>query len=148
MTIDAFKEAIDKIIMQQLFEAFSVPNIDAGLNKRRHAMPQLSKFDDFMADLKENGIDSEVKSLDPKKLTPTQGNFSEEKVNKLISEKVWNAKPIVTSSDDFVIDGHHRWLSAAKIGKQIQSRVINLSAEKLLDFLKDKPYIVTKTINE
>jgi hypothetical protein len=61
-----------------LMEELKVPNLEDGMGKRRHAMPQLSKFDAFMDDLDKSGIDSEVRTLDPNKLTPTQGNFSEE----------------------------------------------------------------------
>ncbi len=131
-----------------LAEVLKVPNQKDGMNKMRHTMPQISKFDDFMDDLKANDIEDEVRSLSAKKLTPTQGNFSEEKVDRMIESGVWKEKPIITSSDDYVIDGHHRWLAAAKLDKDIKARVIDMSAEDLLAFLKDKPYVETKKISE
>lgn len=133
---------------QWLYEQLKVPNLDDGMGKKRHTLPQLSQFDKFMDDLDANGIDTEVRTLAPHKLTPTQSNFNEEKVDFLISEKKWDSKPIITSADDYVIDGHHRWLAAAKLGKDIQSRVIDMNAEDLLAFLKDKPYVETKKISE
>lgn len=131
-----------------LYEQLKVPNAEDGKGKMRHTMPQLPNFDAFMDDLDANGIDTEVRTLGPWKLTPTQSNFNEDKVNFLIDEKKWDAKPIITSADDYVIDGHHRWLAAAKLGKDIKSRVINLDCDALLAFLKDKPYVETKKINE
>lgn len=131
-----------------LYEDLKVPNIEDGKGKMRHAMPQLSKFDDFMEDLNKAGIKTEVRTLSPWKLTPTQGNFNEEKVEYLINEKKWDAKPIITSADDYVVDGHHRWLAAAKLGKDIKSRVVDMKCDDLLAFLKDKPYVETKKISE
>lgn len=131
-----------------LLEDLMVPNEKDGMGKMRHAMPQLTKFDDFMADLTKAGIDTEVRTLGPRKLTPTQGNFNEEKVDKLIANGWWNEKPIISSKDDYVIDGHHRWLAAAKLGKDVKSRVVDLDATALLAFLKDKPYVENKKISE
>lgn len=131
-----------------LYEQLKIPNVEDGKGKMRHTMPQLTKFDDFIADLEENGIETEVRTLGPWELSPTQGNFNEEKVDFLINEKKWDAKPIITSNDDYVIDGHHRWLAAAKLGKDIKSRVIDMKCDDLLCFLKDKPYIETKKISE
>jgi len=131
-----------------LTEELKVPNAEDGKGKMRHTMPQLSQFDAFMADLNKAGIESEVRQIDPGVLTPTQGNFSEDKVDFLINEKKWDAKPIITSNDDYVIDGHHRWLAAVKLGKNIKSRVIDMTADDLLAFLKNKPYVETKKISE
>ncbi|USV40833.1 hypothetical protein [Xanthomonas phage BUDD] len=131
-----------------LYEDLKVPNAKDGKGKMRHGMPQLTQFDAFMDDLKANDIGTEVKSLSPWKLTPTQGNFNEEKVDFLIDQKKWDAKPIITSADGYVVDGHHRWLAAAKLGKDVQSRVIGMNCDDLLKFLKGKSYVETKTINE
>lgn len=131
-----------------LNEELEIPNEKDGLGKMRHSMPQLTKFDSFMDDLKKSDITTKVEKLDPNKLTPTQGNFSEEKVDKLIKNGWWNEKPIISSSDGYVIDGHHRWLAAAKLGKDVKSRVVDLEAKDLLAFLKDKPYVENKKISE
>ena len=131
-----------------LYEQLKVPNLEDGKGRMRHSLPQLPNFQAFLDDLDANGIDTEVRTLGPWKLTPTQSNFNEDKVNRLIDEKEWDAKPIITSADDYVVDGHHRWLAAAKLGKDIKSRVIDMKCDDLLVFLKDKPYVEKRTINE
>lgn len=125
-----------------------IPNEDKGLNKRRHAMPQIKDFDAFMADLAENDHAVVTLTVDPNELIPTQGNFSDEKVDKMVKDGGWNSKPIISSDDDFVLDGHHRWLAAVAAGKVIKTRVVDMKIEELLDFVKDKPYVETRGINE
>lgn len=125
-----------------------IPNEDKGLGKRRHAMPQIKDFDAFIKDLEDNGIAVETLSIPPGELKPTQGNFNEQKVKGMIENGSWSSKPIVSSDDDFVLDGHHRWLSAAQVNKPIRSRVIGMPIEELLDFVKGKPYVETRDLNE
>lgn len=126
----------------------NVPNRTRGLNKRRHAMPQISDFDKFSKDLEKNEIQVITLSVEPRELAPTQGNFNEDKVKTLIQSGAWNKKPIISSNDDFVVDGHHRWLAAVELKKKIETRVIDLPIDDLLKFLKGKPYVKSKTINE
>lgn len=66
----------------------------------------------------------------------------------MISEDGWKSKPIIVSNDDYVIDGHHRWLAAAKLNEKIPARVVDKTAEELLDFVKDKSYIEKRTIKQ
>ncbi len=131
-----------------MYEQLLVPNIEDGIGKLRHTMPQLSDFDSFMKDLADNKISMTTKPLTSTSLTPTQRNFNEEKVDSLVKSGTWDTKPIITSKDKYVIDGHHRWLAAVKLGKKILSRVVDMPCEDLLDFLKNKSYVETKTLRE
>lgn len=131
-----------------MYEQLLVPNIEDGIGKLRHTMPQLSDFDSFMKDLADNKISMTTKPLTSTSLTPTQRNFNEEKVDSLVKSGTWDTKPIITSKDKYVIDGHHRWLAAVKLGKKIPSRVVDMTCEDLLDFLKNKSYVETKTLRE
>lgn len=130
-----------------LAEDAKVPNINKSLGRMRHGMPQLGKFDSFLADLNKNKIKSAVHEIVPKSLTPTQKNFNQEKVDKM-KEGGWGDKPIISSKDNYVVDGHHRWLAAHQAGKKIKSRVIDMNCEDLLDFLDGKKYVQKKKINE
>lgn len=134
---------------QFLAEELNIPNLKDGLNKRRHTLPQLKNFDEFKADLDKNRIGlSEPKSFSAKELAPTQSNFNEEKVRGMIDSGSWNTKPIIVSNDDYVIDGHHRWLAASEENKKIMARVVDMTAEDLLAFLKDKEYVEKHTIQQ
>lgn len=137
-----------KTFDQFLAERLEVPNEDDSKGKMRHALPQINKFDDFVADLAKQDIALDLRRLDPKKLTPTQSNFNEEKVDKMVADKVWSDKPIIVSEDMYVVDGHHRWLAAFKVGAKVAARVVGMTCDDLLAFLKDKPYCEKRGINE
>lgn len=125
-----------------------IPNEKAGLNKRRHAMPQIADYSAFKKDLDENDIAVVDMDIPAAELTPTQGNFSEEKVNTIRADKKAKHKPIITSSDDFVLDGHHRWLAAAQDDGEVACRVVDMPMDELLDFVEGKPYVENKKLNE
>jgi hypothetical protein len=129
-----------KTFQEFLAERLEVPNEDKGLDKQRYAMPQLSDFASFTKDLNDHDISMIKKLVRPDRLTPTQAHFDEDKVNAL-AENGWDHKPIISSKDGFVVDGHHRWLAAQKLGKPIHSQVIGMNCEDLLKFCKDKPYV-------
>lgn len=124
-----------------------IPNENKGMGKRRHAMPQLTDFTAFKKDLDENDIALVDIRIPAEELTPTQGNFNEEKVERLRKQKN-KGKPIITSNDDYVIDGHHRWLAAAQDNAEIDCRVVDMTADELFAFLKDKDYVEFKTLKE
>ena len=105
-----------------------IPNEDKGMGKRRHAMPQLTDFTAFKKDLDDNDIALVDIRIPADELTPTQGNFNEEKVEFLRKQKN-KGKPIITSNDDYVIDGHHRWLAAAQDHGEVDCRVVDMTAE-------------------
>lgn len=123
-----------------------IPNESKGLGRRRHAMPQLSDYTAFKKDLDDEGIAVVDMKIPAKELKPTQGNFNKDKVEAM--RKKPGGKPIITTNDDFVIDGHHRWLAAAQDNAEVESRVVDMTAAELFAFLKNKPYVKFKTINE
>lgn len=119
-------------------------------------MPQLTKFDDFCRDLDENNISLTNQDRKPSDLIPTQKNFNQEKVDKIKEKAGWSrgipsvmmGHPIIISRDDYVVDGHHRWLAAHQLNVHVSCRTVGMDAEDLLEFLKGKDYIEKKTINE
>lgn len=125
-----------------------IPNEKKGMNKRRHVMPQISDFELMAKDLEKAGIAIVTVAVPASELIPTQGNFSEQKVKGMIESGKWMTKPIITSDDDYILDGHHRWLAAAQLKKAIKCRVVDMKIDALLDFVKGKPYVRTKTLHE
>lgn len=141
-------------LLKKIFEARQdvtlkdgIPNIESGAGKRRVDLPQLTNFDAFHKDLSDAGHSLVHDYVTPSTLTPTQKHFNQEKVDRL-KENGWGDKGIIISADDYVIDGHHRWLAAHQKGVKIKARRTSLNCDELLDFCKDKPYIETKKLNE
>lgn len=124
-----------------------IPNSKKSLGKMRHGMPQLPDFNAFASDLKACDVSLTACKMKPSMLTPTQQNFNQGKVDKLkASDK--KGHPIIISKDDYVVDGHHRWLAAHQQSEDIACQRVDLNVDDLLDFLKDKPYVKKNTINE
>lgn len=116
--------------------------------KMRHSMPQLKDFKAFSADLEKEGHHYTKKARDPADLRPTQKNFNQEKVSNMKESGDWSNKPIITSEDDFIIDGHHRWLAAKQLKEKIATCELDMTAESVFKFVKNKPYVETKTLKE
>ena len=47
--------------------------------------------------------------------------------------------PIVVSKDNYVMDGHHRWLAHANMSKPIDIYHVNIPAKQLIDTMHDYP---------
>lgn len=124
----------------------AIPNA-SGDTKRRCDMPQLTNFDAFHKDLSDSGHSLGHDYVKPDTLTPTQKHFNREKVDKL-KKGGWGDKGIIVSKDNYVVDGHHRWLAAHENGDKIKARRTSLNRDELLDFLKNKPYVEKKTLDE
>lgn len=94
-------------------ECFMVP---------REQMPQLDKegVKTFLAD---NNVPNEVVEVPTSSLKPTQGEFNLEKIESM--NNVGMSIPILVSKDNYVLDGHHRWLANHYKGNKIQ-KIIRL----------------------
>lgn len=125
----------------------NIPNLDDGMGKRRVDLPQLTNFDAFHKDLTDSGHSLGHDYVKPDTLTPTQKHFNQEKVDKLKRDG-WGDKGIIISKDDYVVDGHHRWLAAHQKGEKIKARRTSLDCDQLLDFLKGKSYVESKKLDE
>lgn len=70
---------------------------------------------------------------------PTQTDFDEDKVNQLI-QKLQSGDtfgPIIVSNDNFVLDGHHRYIAANMTATPIDVMTVDLPINKLLKLVTD-----------
>jgi len=61
--------------------------------------------------LKARGIEAKAGMINPSKLKPTQAEFSPAKVQKA-RDFTGSERPILISSDNHVVDGHHQWVAS------------------------------------
>lgn len=101
----------------------------------RSFMPQIDDIPEFLDYLKKKGIQSNLKTLDPDSLKSTQLDFDPNKVFKMMQDN-GERKPIITSNDDYVLDGHHRWLDAANKQEKLDSYVCDAPILDLLHHAK------------
>ena len=115
----------------------------------RDKMPQVKREDypEFIDYLKDNGAQFSKETVGPRTLKPIQGEFSDAGVEKAITlNKV--EKPIIASSDNYIIDGHHRWLAAINTGQDVLIYRVNIPGEQLLKLVLAFPKTYFKPISE
>lgn len=132
-------------------KTFTLPT--PGLNIHRKDMPQIEDkhMTGFFEFLKSKGgkiVKTKMKASD---LKPTQRNFNVDGVaameNHFRTNKEKSRKPLIVSSDNYIIDGHHRWLAAKNLGMDIPVvHVTNISLKKLLEISHDFPHVVYKSV--
>jgi hypothetical protein len=118
-----------------------IPNIiypKNSLGLYRHEMPQVRShyIEDFLDTLKEDNIGYGYSIVDAKNLKPTQKEINMDRVDK-ITEDLVDSKYVILSSDNYVLDGHHRWKWAEMNDKEIKALRIDLPIRDLLDYLND-----------
>lgn len=127
-----------------------IPNQDNGYHYLRLQQPQLDDLDTLKTDLTNNGIGYSFQIMPTNSLIPTQSEFNDDKVVSIVDNMMNSPtiKPIIVSNDNYVIDGHHRWLGADAVDGTCPTMKINLPLETIHNFLKNKDYVGTRTINE
>lgn len=121
-----------KSLKQFLIESNTI--INGGFNIARSQMPQIDDQESFLHYLDNEKITwcKEVVSNDD--IKPTQINIDLDKVNMMqVSEK-----PIILSSDNFILDGHHRFYrNVMGLVPFTHCIVVNMSINKLLALAQD-----------
>lgn len=139
--------------LKRLIEEIRIPHKSETLSIDRVKMPQVKSADvqDFFRFLKTKGVKTAFKKVDAANLKATQGEFDSGKVEKMIADIASGKageKPIIVSKDGYVIDGHHRWLAYANIGKPLPVYEVNTDAMQLIRFMREYPKSFTKSLYE
>jgi len=115
-------------------------------------MPQVrsADYDELIEYLKNLGIKMERKEVKAKRLRATQSDFNKDKIVKAMGriKTIGQAKPLLVSSDNYIVDGHHRWLAARNGGASIPIMQSDVKIKILLRAIKKFPKSFTKTIDE
>tara|TARA_B110000483_G_scaffold3614_1_gene4279 strand:- start:169 stop:600 length:432 start_codon:yes stop_codon:yes gene_type:complete len=128
------------------------PNAKDTLGIKRDEMPQVKSkdYDELIKHLNKNGVRVTKKSVKASTLKATQKDFNVDKIVGAISKikTIGTAKPLIVSSDNYIIDGHHRWLAAKNVGDSISIMQSNVKVKELLKHVYSFPKTFTKGINE
>ncbi len=150
-TVDVF---VDKafITNRPTTVALEIPNKDKNLGIPRRNMPQIKKkhFEKFIEFLKEEGVEVKEVKISPLKLKPTQNEFNMGKVQLMGPDKEKLKKPLLVSSDNYILDGHHKWLANLNLDekKDVSCIKVNLKAKDFLDKAKEFDKVRYKDIND
>lgn len=109
-------------------------DIPIGLTLSRDLMPQIKDTKKFIKHLKTQGVEYKKKKIDPNTLKASQSEFDDKKIAKLT--KSASDKPIITSKDNHVADGHHRWIADKISDRKTSAYQVNLPILDLLHVAK------------
>lgn len=117
------------------------PDPKTTLGIKRKDMPQIKKqdYEQFIEYLQNNGAKFRKETVPASELKAMQSEFSDKGIIKQIEKNLdqgVNAKAIIVSEDDYVLDGHHRWLVASNTGNDLDIYRINMPAYELYDLVK------------
>lgn len=145
--IESFSEYID----EANFEGMT-------LGIERHNMPQIAGEDvpAFMHMLDNEGVTHGEIWVNARKLRPSQTEYNAEKVAGKMSDEDFEEMrkvPIMISKDNFVLDGHHRYVRTLRHKgirgpNMMKAHRINLTATDALDAMKRFPRTFYKSVNE
>lgn len=102
-----------------------------GLCLSRDQMPQIADLESFIEFVGSHGYVFSTEYAHVDNLRPTQHSFDQSKVDSIIIDKP--SKPIIVSSDQFILDGHHRYFAAKQSGQKIE---LIQFAVPIIDLLK------------
>ncbi len=106
----------------------------------RKDMPQVKSDDykEFIDYLQKNGAKFTKETIPARDLSAMQQEFSDAGILKQLTKNIElgpNRKAVIASSDDYIIDGHHRWLVALNTGADLNVFRVNIPAYKLYDLV-------------
>ena len=127
---------------------YKKPDAKDTLGIKRADMPQVksSDYKEFMQYLENNGARfTTEKDIPAQDLKPVQSEFSDAGIAKQRA-KGGARKPIIASSDNYIIDGHHRWLVALNYDETVDIIRVNMPVRELLKLTLEFPKTYYKDI--
>lgn len=109
---------------------------------KRKDMPQIKSADypEFIEYLEDNGARFRKETVPASDLKAMQDEFSDKGIIKQLEKNIAqgpNTKAVIVSNDDYILDGHHRWLVALNTGDDLNVYRINMPAWKLYELVND-----------
>lgn len=92
--------------------------------------------------LNARGIEHQEETVPADSLKPTQAEFSNQKVLKA-RDFEGGDRAILTSSDGYVLDGHHQWMGALSKGEDVRTIRLDAPIATLLKVVPEMPSVTT-----
>jgi len=135
------KSFIEYINEEKTVEAEIKAFTKTNINISRRDMPQIKSayFEDFKKWLKTEKIKTTVKDIPAKSLKATQKNLNADTVKIVVDKGNKDSRPVLTTKDGYVLDGHHRVLGARIKDQSIKAIIIDLNIKQALEKLRTFP---------
>jgi len=133
-------------------EEIKKPHPNDTLGVKRHEMPQVhaQHYPELYKYLTDHGATMSKGNISATKLKAVQSEFSDEGVEKMMRKGGVTGdgtkKPLIVSSDNYIIDGHHRWLAAYNLKEVVPIIKVSLPVKKLLELVRDFRHTTYKDI--
>lgn len=109
-----------------------IPKI--GMTFSRALMPQIGK--DLKNNLEKSDVEFKEVRVHPNELKATQSEFDLDKVRLMMLQPFNPRTDIIISNDNYILDGHHRWIVAFNKNKKMTVLQVNLPILELLRLTK------------
>lgn len=134
-----------------LSEEIEIPT--GGLGISRANMPQIGKphLPKFFKQLRASGVSVKPHRIAAADLKATQSDFSHEVVKSIMGNSERHKLPgALVSSDNYILDGHHRWLAEYNINKNAKMDVtrIDLPIAELMNRAKNFSGVEYRTLKD
>ena len=113
--------------------SIKIPSI--GLDLDRDLLPQINKPKDFLNMLDKKDIPYKEEMVDPDTLKSIQTEFDKDKIANIMLDP-YNLMGIIISKDNYILDGHHRWVAAYNKGIKIKATRVDLPILELISIAK------------
>jgi len=123
-----------------------IPKI--GMTFSRALMPQIGDENEFIQNIKKSGVDYKEEKVDPNSLKATQSEFDKNKIAEMMIDPSSTKNGIIISNDDYVLDGHHRWIVAYNKNQKIKVIRVDLPILELMRLAKSFEETTYKPITE
>lgn len=150
---EKLKKSQNDKLKSRIEERVTLPKAGKKLGLKRTEMPQITHkmHKEFFAFLKDKGVSTTQKRIDPNELKPSQTQFSKQKIEgmmKSIEDGSYKPKPIIVSKDNYVIDGHHNWIAHMNLNRDMLIAKVDVAAKELFDLMHEFPKSYTKKVHE
>jgi len=137
-------KSMNRNLKNNIAEDIKKPHPKDTLGIKRADMPQVHKdhYPELIKYLESHGGKLRLKTVHAHSLKPVQSEFSDEGVEKMMS-KAGNAngttrkKPLIVSADNYIVDGHHRWLASYNLDEDVPIMQFNIPIKKLMQLIHD-----------
>jgi hypothetical protein len=135
-------------------EHIKKPKPEDTLGVKRHEMPQVASqhYPELFKYLADNGATMTRGDVAATELKAVQSEFSDQGVEKMMrkggitGDGGGTKKPLIVSSDFYIIDGHHRWLASYNQQETVPIVKFSLPVRKLLQLVRDFKHTTYKSI--
>jgi hypothetical protein len=117
--------------------------LDHSLNIARRDLPQIRSayIQDYLEWLqKTHHVTHRKDNVPASSLKPIQTAIESDRVAQLKPGRS-QEKPIIVSSDHYILDGHHRWYQGLMSGDSLGIVRVSVDMKKLLRLTKDYPHV-------